>query len=95
MVSSLAEGEHGVNTGTGALKPTKLSRPAKQFDRKSEAKEGFCFADMSLAHRVLKYEPQVKLEHGLEDLAAWLEKQTAVDRAVEARAELAARGLMV
>jgi dTDP-L-rhamnose 4-epimerase len=54
-----------------------------------------CFADVSLAQRVLGFEPEVRLEQGLEDLAGWLEEQTAEDKAVEARAELAARGLMV
>jgi dTDP-L-rhamnose 4-epimerase len=54
-----------------------------------------CFADISLARTVLGWSPQVTLEHGLEDLASWLEGQTAVDRGLEARAELAARGLMV
>jgi dTDP-L-rhamnose 4-epimerase len=54
-----------------------------------------CFADVSLAKSVLGWTPQVSLEKGLEDLAAWLEGQTAVDRGVEAREELAARGLMV
>jgi dTDP-L-rhamnose 4-epimerase len=54
-----------------------------------------CFADISLAKRVLGWQPQVTLERGLEDLAVWLQGQTAVDRGVEARQELAARGLMV
>ena len=54
-----------------------------------------CFADISRARGVLGYQPQVTLEQGLEDLAAWLEGQTAIDRAVEARQELAVRGLMV
>ena len=54
-----------------------------------------CFADISLARRVLGWEPKVTLERGLEDLATWLEDQTAIDRGLEARAELAARGLMV
>jgi dTDP-L-rhamnose 4-epimerase len=54
-----------------------------------------CFADISLARRVLGWEPQVTLERGLEDLAAWLEGQSAIDRGMEAREELAARGLMV
>jgi len=54
-----------------------------------------CFADISLAREVLGWEPEVTLEQGLEDLAQWLEGQTAVDRGLEARAELAARGLMV
>jgi len=54
-----------------------------------------CFADISRARRVLNYEPQVTLERGIQDLAAWLEGQQATDRALEARAELAVRGLMV
>ncbi len=54
-----------------------------------------CFADISLARKVLGWEPKVTLEEGLKDLAQWLRGQTAVDRAVEARQELAARGLMV
>ena len=54
-----------------------------------------CFADVGAAKRLLGFEPQVTLEQGLEDLAGWLEEQTAEDRGVEARAELAARGLMV
>jgi len=54
-----------------------------------------CFADVSLAKRVLGWEPRVTLEQGLEELAEWLESQTAIDRGMEARAELAARGLMV
>jgi dTDP-L-rhamnose 4-epimerase len=54
-----------------------------------------CFADISLAKRVLAREPRITLERGLEDLAEWLEGQTAVDRCLDARAELAARGLIV
>jgi dTDP-L-rhamnose 4-epimerase len=54
-----------------------------------------CFADISLARRVMGWEPTVTLEQGLADLASWLEGQAAVDRGVEARQELAARGLMV
>jgi dTDP-L-rhamnose 4-epimerase len=54
-----------------------------------------CFADISLAQRVLGWRPQVTLEQGLHDLAGWLTGQTAIDRGLEARAELAARGLMV
>ncbi len=54
-----------------------------------------CFADISLARDLLGWQPTVTLEQGLEDLAGWLESQTAIDRGMEARAELAARGLMV
>jgi dTDP-L-rhamnose 4-epimerase len=54
-----------------------------------------CFADISRARKVLGWQPRVTLEQGLEDLAGWLEGQSAVDHGMEARAELAARGLMV
>src|SRR4051812_1087494 len=50
-----------------------------------------CFADISMAREALGWEPQVTLERGLKDLAVWIEGQTAIDRGVEARAELAAR----
>jgi len=54
-----------------------------------------CLADITRAKSVLNWTPQVTLEQGLEDLAQWIEGQTAIDRGQEARAELAARGLMV
>jgi dTDP-L-rhamnose 4-epimerase len=54
-----------------------------------------CFADITLARERLSYEPQVTLEDGLQELSAWLEGQVAVDRADEARRELALRGLTV
>lgn len=54
-----------------------------------------CFADISMARKVLGWEPRVTLEQGLENLAEWLTGQTAVDHGMEARAELASRGLMV
>jgi dTDP-L-rhamnose 4-epimerase len=54
-----------------------------------------CFADISLAKKLLDWQPVVTLEQGLQDLAAWLMGQTAVDHGVEARTELAVRGLMV
>ena len=54
-----------------------------------------CFADIGKARRVLGYEPQVALDDGLTELAAWLEGQAAVDRVAQASAELAARGLTV
>ena len=54
-----------------------------------------CFADITLAGEVLGYRPRVSLDKGLVRLASWLEKQVAFDRVAEARAELAARGLVV
>jgi dTDP-L-rhamnose 4-epimerase len=54
-----------------------------------------CFADISLARKILDYEPVVTFEEGLEELAEWLEGQVAVDQVEKAGAELAARGLTV
>jgi dTDP-L-rhamnose 4-epimerase len=52
-----------------------------------------CFADVRLAGELLGYEAEVTLEEGLEELAGWLETQTAADGIEAARDELLARGL--
>lgn len=54
-----------------------------------------CFADISLAREALRWTPRVSLEEGMGDLATWLDGQTAVDRALDARSELTERGLML
>jgi dTDP-L-rhamnose 4-epimerase len=52
-----------------------------------------CFADVAMAAETLGYAPQVSLDEGMTELAAWLEGQTAEDRIEAAAAELAKRGL--
>jgi dTDP-L-rhamnose 4-epimerase len=54
-----------------------------------------CYADISLAQRILNYKPTVSLEVGMCDLAEWLEQQTSHDKFNEMQQELASRGLMV
>jgi dTDP-L-rhamnose 4-epimerase len=54
-----------------------------------------CFADITAARRLLGYAPQVTLDEGLVELAAWLDGQVAHDRVEQASHELAARGLTV
>ena len=54
-----------------------------------------CYADIGRARQVLGYQPEVTLDNGMAELAAWLESQAAVDRVAQASAELAARGLTV
>jgi dTDP-L-rhamnose 4-epimerase len=54
-----------------------------------------CFADVSLAREALGYEPSVELEHGMDELAQWLEGEVATDRVDDANAELTRRGLTV
>jgi dTDP-L-rhamnose 4-epimerase len=53
-----------------------------------------CFADISLARRVLGYEPRVAFADGLAELAEWLEGQIAVDGVDQATEELSRRGLV-
>lgn len=52
-----------------------------------------CFPDISEAQRVLGYQPRMRLEAGIAELANWLEGRIAIDRVAEARAALAARQL--
>lgn len=54
-----------------------------------------CFADITRAHRVLGYTPEVSFDEGLTELAEWLEGRTAKDRVDGASEELAERGLTV
>jgi dTDP-L-rhamnose 4-epimerase len=54
-----------------------------------------CFADVSLARRTLNFETEVKLEHGMAELAGWLEGRAAQDNFEAATTELSARGLTV
>ena len=54
-----------------------------------------CYADISLAQKILGFYPQVDFNSGLLEMAEWLEGQIAYDRVNEASAELAARGLTV
>jgi dTDP-L-rhamnose 4-epimerase len=52
-----------------------------------------CFADVRVARETLDYTPEVGLDDGIAELAAWLDGQTAEDRVDAAAAELAQRGL--
>jgi len=52
-----------------------------------------CYADISLARETLGYEPQVSLDEGMAEIAAWLAGRVAHDRVDAATEELARRGL--
>ncbi|HET6725361.1 MAG TPA: NAD-dependent epimerase/dehydratase family protein [Gammaproteobacteria bacterium] len=52
-----------------------------------------CFADITRARETFGYEPEVTLDDGLAEMAAWLATAQAVDRVAEASAELVSRGL--
>lgn len=53
-----------------------------------------CFCDGALAAKKLGFVARRDFDAGLAELAEWVARQTAVDRAGEARAELEARGLV-
>lgn len=52
-----------------------------------------CFADISMARRVLGYVPRHRFADGIGELVEWLRSQTAVDRAAQMVHELTAYGL--
>jgi dTDP-L-rhamnose 4-epimerase len=52
-----------------------------------------CYADISKARELLGYEPSVRFEEGLVELAEWLAQAPATDNFMHATAELARRGL--
>jgi dTDP-L-rhamnose 4-epimerase len=54
-----------------------------------------CFADITLARTVLGYEPRVKMEDGVLEVAEWVAGEAATDDVQRASAELAARGLTI
>jgi dTDP-L-rhamnose 4-epimerase len=53
-----------------------------------------CVADISRARGLLGYEPNVKLEEGLDELFSWVRSQQPDDRVAAATAELASRNLV-
>jgi dTDP-L-rhamnose 4-epimerase len=52
-----------------------------------------CFADISLARRLLGYRPQHRLAPAMGELVEWLRSQPAVDRVEEAQKNLVTFGL--
>ena len=54
-----------------------------------------CFADTGKTKEVLGFEPEVKFEEGLYELAEWLKTQIATDNVGKASNELSSRGLTV
>lgn len=53
-----------------------------------------CFADISKAKKILKWEPKVSLEQGLKELIEWSETEKADDKFSKAQKELQQKGLI-
>jgi dTDP-L-rhamnose 4-epimerase len=73
-----------------------MDRPPAYLSSEAEFVKGdvrHCFADISRAKALLRYEPQIYLEDGLTELADWLSGQIAIDRVDQAALELERRGL--
>ncbi|HET8996464.1 MAG TPA: NAD-dependent epimerase/dehydratase family protein [Acetobacteraceae bacterium] len=73
--------------GRGDLPPTILGK-ARTGDIRH------CFADITQARQVLGFEPRRFLRSSLGELANWVRRQQAIDRAAEAQRELETRGLV-
>src|SRR4051794_19106440 len=104
LESSDADGSV-VNAGSGEARPIRavaknmaatLGREDVQAELSGKYRMGdvrHCFADITRAKDLLRFEPSVSFERGLAELSRWLEDQIPVDRVGEATAELSARGL--
>ncbi len=53
-----------------------------------------CFADIAKARALLGFEPQRLLEDSLGEMAQWVRKAEAIDKAAEMRRQLEERGLV-
>jgi dTDP-L-rhamnose 4-epimerase len=53
-----------------------------------------CFGDIALAREMIGYTPRRSFADSLGELAEWVQRQQAVDRVMQARHELEARGLV-
>ena len=52
-----------------------------------------CYADMTLAHELLGFAPEVRFDDGIAELIEWVQRQSADDLVDRARRELTSRGL--
>lgn len=98
---------HAFNVGSGRHfsvrdVATRLARVMNRRDVEPEITKRYrcgdirhCFADISLARRILGYRPRVGLDDGLADLAAWLQHQQVDDSVAAARQQQMAQELTV
>lgn len=96
---------HSINVGTGQATP--VARMAQLIAKglgvhiEPEIVGSFrvgdirhCVADISLARRLMGYQPSVAIEDGLPQLLDWVREQQAQDSVLQATAELQSRGLI-
>ncbi len=103
LESSKADGM-AINIGSGS--PISIAEVAKELARSlgvdadaeitSKYRAGdirHCFADITLARRVLGFEPKFQFAVGIHELVEWLRSQSASDRVSDATQQLTAHGL--
>ncbi|HLD98991.1 MAG TPA: NAD-dependent epimerase/dehydratase family protein [Bdellovibrionota bacterium] len=106
MLSSQAAG-HVINIGSGIQytileiaerMARAMMRPDIRPELTGRCRIGdirHCFADITLARKLLGFEPRITLSDGLKELTDWLSRQRAIDKTKEANEELLSRGLAI
>src|SRR5207247_8186378 len=94
-----------LNVGTGRATTVRevadlivaaLGKPELKPELMCTFREGdirHCYADITLARRLLGFEPKVAFSQGIHQLLAWVSSQPAEDRFEEAHQQLTTRGL--
>ena len=79
---------------------SRLNRRGNGFEIEPEITERYragdirhCYADTTMAKRLLGFRARTTIEAGMEELVTWLAEQEATDRVDDANAELLVRGL--
>jgi len=97
---------HVINIGSGGtysiasvadMLAGALGRPDLKPEILNRARSGDIrhnFPDLSKARELLGFRAEKRLENAMDDLAAWIASETAVDRGAEMRRELEVRGLV-
>jgi len=96
-VFNIGSGHNYTILAVAQMLAAEMGRPEIAPEILGKARAGdirHCFADISLARSELGFRPTRLLEDHLAELADWVQTQTAIDRADEARQELEQRGLV-
>lgn len=96
-IYNIGSGDHRTIAEVGTLLAQAMGRTGIVPEITGKARSGdirHCFADVTLAEAELGFRSQQDFGEGLAELAEWVARQQASDRAEEARRELEARGLV-
>jgi dTDP-L-rhamnose 4-epimerase len=96
-VFNIGSGEVRSVTEVATLLAEAMGRPDLLPEIAGKARAGdirHCIPDIGKARAELGYAPRCDFKAGLEELAAWVAEQQAIDRVGDARRELEARGLV-